>query len=95
MSATITKNTTLIRNSKYHTSRIGKEIVMMDADTGNYIGLNYVAACIWDMLESPAKVDEIISRLMERFDVTPEQCEADTIGCIEEMHNQKLVLIAD
>ncbi|SJZ87886.1 PqqD family protein [Sediminibacterium ginsengisoli] len=93
MPAAITKNTIITRNNKYLTSRIGKDMAMMDTDTGNYIGLNYVAACIWDMLGSPVKAEEIISGLLERFDVTPEQCETETMACMEEMYNQHLLLI--
>lgn len=91
MSNAITKNTYVTRNAELHTSRIGKEMAMMDKQTGNYIGLNYVAACIWDTLEEPLSVEQIVSRMLERFSVSPEQCEAETINCLRDMNRNNLV----
>ena len=52
--------------------------VMVNIDTGSYVALNRTAYAVWQVLEAPATVSEIASKLIERFEVSPEECEAVT-----------------
>lgn len=83
----ITPDTIVVRNDgQYITSTVGDEIVMMDMEKGNYIGINSVGSAIWEMIAEPKKVSEISGRLMELYDVEKEQCESQTLAYLEKIN---------
>jgi hypothetical protein len=72
-------------------SELGKEVVMMDIDNGNYIGLNETGKVIWDMIEEPMKVGDLIEQLTQKYDIAKDECSADTLECLNKMEEQKLI----
>lgn len=89
----IKSDTTIKQNPELITSEVDGERVMMDMKTGEYFGLDSIGTRIWDLIESPAKISEIIEILINEFDVSKEQCENDTIEFISELVDKKLVFI--
>jgi hypothetical protein len=68
--------------------------VMVSIDTGSYVALNRTAYAIWQALETPATVSEIASKLIERFEVSPEECKAAILRLSQKMQDLKLVVVA-
>ena len=66
--------------------------VMVNIDTGSYVALNRTAYAVWRALEAPATVSEIASKLIERFEVSPEECEAAVLRLSQKMQDLKLVV---
>lgn len=77
------------------TSSIGHDTVMLDAENDRYIGLNSTGTVIWQQLESPCSVDELIDQLTSRFEVNREVCEEATIKYLQQMIEQGLVSVSD
>lgn len=75
-------------------SELGKEVVMMDIENGNYIGLNETGKAIWDMIEEPVKVEDLIQNLLQQYDINKEQCSADTLEYLNKMQEQKILATA-
>jgi len=67
------------------------EIVMMHPESGKYFALNPVAARIWELLETPHNLQEIVSKLLTEFDVTPETCKAQVSDFLENISEKKLI----
>ena len=61
------------------------ETVMMDADSGKYYNLGAVGGEIWRILSTPMTVKEVLNHLQTVYDVSSEQCEADTIPFLEKL----------
>jgi len=74
-------------------SELGNEMVMMDIESGNYIGLNETAKVIWEMIEMPTKVDDIIKQLLDKYDISYEECSKDTLEYLAKMEEQKILSI--
>ena len=90
----ITLETTVQRNTEnLLTSIIGDEIVMMDVEGGNYIGLNKIGRIIWDQMDQPILVKILIENLTMRFNVTQEICLADTLEYLQNMYLQRIISI--
>jgi len=68
------------------TSELGDELVMMDIESGQYITLNKVAHIIWQQLEQPVKVCDLVLVLMKKFEVAEEECTKDTLDCLNKMN---------
>jgi hypothetical protein len=69
-----------IQNKKVIQSKIGDEVVMLDMDSGFYFGLNSVASIIWEKLEKPISLEEVINELLSEFNIDRDTCENDTMA---------------
>lgn len=81
------------RQADWITAKVGDEIVMMSVSNGQYLGLNAMGACIWDMLETPMTIDTIEHQLMAQFDVSGEICHAEVAAFIDILVEQKAIAI--
>ena len=50
----ISEETLIRRTASVLTAEIDKQIVMMDIESGRYLGLDDIGSVIWQRLESPA-----------------------------------------
>lgn len=84
----IIKNTTNVLSGK-----LGNELVMMDIESGNYLNINNVGATIWEMINEPILVEDLLQQLLNRFDVAEEQCKNELFEFLGELNAQKLITL--
>ncbi len=72
-------------------TRLGDEVVLLDLENDVYLKLNEVAARIWDLLEQPRQVQELLAILLEEYRVEPAQLEQDLYRFLQEMLQRGLV----
>ena len=89
----ITLISTIKRNPELVASAIDGETVMMSLENGEYFGLDPVGSRIWELIENPTRVDNLISLLVDEFDVTKEQCELDTLDFLNQLFDKNLIEI--
>ena len=53
------------------------ELLALDADAGECFAFNNVAASIWGYLAEPASIDVLRDKLLDEYDVSPDQCDAE------------------
>jgi len=82
---------TFFRNPETISGALHDQLVMMDIQQGKYFALNPVATRIWELLETPLNLEALCEKLLDEFDVTPEQCRLDVQEHLAEM--QKLGLV--
>lgn len=81
-----------LRTSPNHVScELAGETVIMDLGSGKYYGLDRVATTIWAFLQQPHTLAELTTHLLSKYDVSPNQCEADVSAHIEELTRLGLV----
>ena len=71
------------------------EVAILHLDSGIYYGLNEVGTFIWDLIQKPKSVDQINEAVLEEFDVTVEQCQADVSKLLVELAKENLIKIRD
>jgi hypothetical protein len=92
----ITLDTVIQRDTEHLlTSEVGEELVMMDLEGGNYISLNKIGRIIWEQIEQPLKVGDLIKALMARFKVSQDQCTEDTFEYLQNMLAQKVISVKE
>jgi hypothetical protein len=62
------------RNEQIIDGELDDNQVMMHLEKGKYFGLNPVGKRIWELIEEPKSLREIINSLLSEFEVTEEQC---------------------
>lgn len=75
-------------------SELGEEIVMMDMKNGTYLSINKTGRIIWEQIENPILVKDLIQNLMNRFSVDETTCMKETIDFLNKINEQKALIIS-
>ena len=78
-------NQKISRHCDILSAEIGGEAVMMSIEKGAYFGLNPVATRIWDLLEQPKNIAELIQTITDEYEVSAEQAAEDVQGFVADM----------
>jgi hypothetical protein len=89
----ITLTSTIKRNPELVSSDVDGEKVMMSIENGEYYGLDPVGSRIWDLIENPIRIDKLIELLLEEYEISQAQCEADTFDFLNELLSKNLLKI--
>ena len=73
------------RQGDWLSAKVGDELVMMSAEKGNYIGLSEVGARIWEIIETPSKLEAVCARLQQEYEVEPDVCRAEVEAFLNEL----------
>nr|WP_321356420.1 PqqD family peptide modification chaperone [uncultured Draconibacterium sp.] len=74
-------------------SQLGEDLVIMDMANGTYLSLNKTARIIWELVETPVKIEDIVRSLMSRFSIEEKTCTFETISFLSKIANQKALKI--
>ena len=74
-------------------SKVDHEVIMLSLNEGKYYALNEVATRIWELIEKPIIVKDLIKKLYTEFDVSSNVCEKDTLELLNDLHEQGLIVI--
>lgn len=85
----LSSDTTIQRNDSVIFSDIDDQVVMMDLDSGDYFELNTVGTRIWELLETPTNVNDLVKTLLSEFDIAEDVCRTETETFINKMLHLK------
>lgn len=51
--------------------------VIMHINSGKYFGLNPIGKRIWELIEKPKNIEEIIATLLSEYNISPDQCKVE------------------
>jgi len=70
------------------------EVVILSLKDGVYYGLNPVGAQIWNLIQEPRSVQEILEILLSQFEVEPKRCEEDVLKLLQELASRGLIKVS-
>ena len=73
------------RQGDWVSGKVGEQLVMINAETGDYMGLNEVGTRVWEMIETPRELDEVCALLEQEFEVAPEPCRTEVKEFLDEL----------
>lgn len=71
------------------------ESVILSMETGMYHGVNSVGSYIWSLVQGPASLDDIISALVNEFEVDEEVCRQEVVAFLEKMKEKELIKVSN
>ena len=71
------------------------EAAILDLKSGQYYGLNAVGARVWNLIQEPKRVNDVLQTLLEEYNVETASCERDLLALIEELQSKGLVEVKD
>lgn len=78
------------RHGQLSTTLAG-EVVILDVERGVYFGLDGVGAKVWELLQAPVPVAEIVDRLAPQYDVARETLAADVQELLADLAGRGLI----
>lgn len=79
------------RNNEILTSDVDGEKVMMSIQRGEYYGLGKTGSFIWDHIEEPISIKELICALTEKYEVDKEKCLSDILPFLTDLVEKGLI----
>jgi hypothetical protein len=81
------------RETRHLSNPVGDEIVLLNLDSGDYLGFNKMAAVIWQLLERPMRISDLEEALRSRFDVDSVTCHRETLDFLDRIDRLGLLAI--
>ena len=75
--AELSQSTIIGRGSDHVETRVGEQTMMMSVAQGKYFALEETAQRIWELIEQPRSVAQIVEALVDEYDVPEAQCQAE------------------
>lgn len=79
------------RNVELMEADLGDELVALHVNRGTCFGFNDVAAWVWRRLAEPATFEQLRDELLEKYDVTVDQCTQDLRILLDDLAEKKLI----
>jgi Coenzyme PQQ synthesis protein D (PqqD) len=86
-------NAAVVVTADQLSTRLGEEIVILGLRDSVYYGLSDVGARIWDLIQTPRTVDEILSALVAEYEVASGDAAAGLDRLLRELETRGLVAI--
>lgn len=93
--ATVVAQDTVSQAAGFHASDMYGDKVMMGLISGNYYHLSGAGGYIWDLLESPMTVNQLIERLTAEFEIEEADCREQVLTFLQILKREDMIIVAD
>jgi Coenzyme PQQ synthesis protein D (PqqD) len=76
-------------------AEVDQDLVMVSVASGFYYGVSDVAREIWEAIERPTKVSDLVNDLTASYDIDRSSCEEQTLSFLEDLLNERLLEVKD
>ncbi len=91
----IEMTTCVIRLGGLQTANVDDDIVILNMTTNSYVALDDIGRRIWELIETPRRVEELCTQLTGEFNGVPERIQTDVLSFLNELESEKLVRVVD
>ena len=91
----LSMSSTVVATTQQVSADLTGEVVILSLQTGEYYGLDPIAADIWNLVQKPLTVAELRDALLLQYEgVTPAECADQVLALLSEMAELELILIS-
>ena len=91
----IQDDTPVVVSRRQLSTTLGDEVVILGLDDEVYYGLDGAGARLWNLLQTPRSLIEVVEILLQEFDVTRDRLTADLRALFESLNERGLLTTAD
>lgn len=89
----INENTLINRKNNIPFKKLGKDLVILDLNTGDYFALNEVAGFIWERINGKDSLGKIAQKLARVYNIKQEPALKDTLTFAKLLMQNNLVAV--
>lgn len=89
----LSKSSKIVVSKDVVSCDLGGETALLEMNEGVYYGLNELGTVIWELIQKPITLQEIVDSIIDQYEVDQKICFADLTELIEQMVENKLVEI--
>ncbi|PFM61166.1 PqqD family protein [Bacillus cereus] len=71
------------------------EKVMLNVQKGNYYNLGEIGGEIWELIEKPTIINQLVITLVSNYDIERKDCEEQVLSFLECLFQEGLIQIKD
>jgi coenzyme PQQ synthesis protein D (PqqD) len=91
----LTLSSIIQRDPEVISSEADQDLIMVSIATGCYYGLSDVAREIWDAIERPTRVSDLVNNLTTSYEVNSSLCEEQTLSFLKALLDEGLLQVKD
>jgi hypothetical protein len=91
----LTLNAIIQRESEVIAAEADRDLIMVSVATGHYYGVSDVAREIWNAIERPKRVADLIDDLASSYGIDPGLCQMQTLSFLEDLRAEGLLRVKD
>lgn len=76
-------------------SQVGSDIVFLNPRTDSYVALDEVGRAVWEALEEPRSLADLVGELTTRYAGDAQQIEADVRAFVARLEAEGMVQVSD
>jgi hypothetical protein len=88
---TLALSSTVWRSPSQMSGCIDARAILLSVENGKYYSMNAMGTRIWELIQSPTRIDTLIRDLLEHFDVDAAMCEAEVLQFLARLRLEHLV----
>jgi Coenzyme PQQ synthesis protein D (PqqD) len=91
----LTLNSIIQRDSDVIAAEADQDLIMVSIASGSYYGLSDVAREIWDAIEHPKRIADLVADLTSSYQIDSLSCEQQTLSFLEALRAEGLLRVED
>jgi len=91
----MTEASVVVASDGITSTEIEGESILLDLEEGVYYGLNSVGGAIWEKIQEPVPIEDIVRAITDAYDVERGQCREDVLALVADLQENGLVDVHD
>jgi hypothetical protein len=91
----LTLNSTIQRDTEVIAAEADQDLIMVSLATGHYYGLSDIAREIWDAIEHPRTISDLIDDLRAIYQIDTSSCTDQTLSFLEALLEEGLLQVKE
>ena len=83
----------VVATERQLSTTLAEEVIILGLDDSMYYGLSGAGARIWEMLQAPREIEEIVTTIAAEFEVDRERAETDLDALLADLQSRGLIAI--
>lgn len=80
-----------VQSEGYLVSEMNGEKVMLSIENGKYYNLGQIGGRVWELIESPASIGDVVDRLVTEYVIEPEDCQRQVRQFLQQLKAEGLI----
>ena len=91
----LTLNSIIQRDPDVIAADADLDLIMVSIATGSYYGVSDVAQTIWDAIERPKRISDLVDDLIASYRIDSFSCEEQTLSFLKSLLDEGLLRVED